>query len=127
MEEKYDTSYKTIIDAIDSYTSIEEDKTKMIKGVFPRAYTTRPGWSGGSFYDALKILGEEAAYDLAMNCQDILIQCLGIPRYYDLEGHDNTVDVLKLTKQILLCGGPHTNMNDPVISSQLGFEVNEVE
>jgi len=80
----------------------------MIKGVFPRAYAARLGWKGGSFYDALKILGKEAAYDLAMNCQNELLHCLGISRYYDLEGHDNTVDVLKLTKQILLYDSSHT-------------------
>ena len=122
-----DSSCQTIIEAIDIYITIEKDKTNMIKGVFPRAYATRLGWSGGSFYDALKILGETAPYDLAMKCQDILLQMLGIERYYDVEGHDNTVDVLKLTKRILLYCGPHTHKNDPVTSGQLGFEVNEVE
>ncbi|HUW44755.1 MAG TPA: hypothetical protein VMW50_03075 [Dehalococcoidia bacterium] len=98
-----DTSYPSIIEAIDIYIALEHDKNQMIKDVFPRARTIQPEWSGGSFYDALKILGETAPYDLAMKSQDALLQTvIGIERYYDIEGHDNTVDILNLTKRILL-------------------------
>ena len=119
--------FNKVIEAIDLFIALEHDKSQMIKDVFPRARAIQPEWRGGSFYDALKILEETPSYDLAMKSQDALLQTvIGIERYYDVEGHDNTVDVLKLTKRILLYHSSHMlGKEDVVKSSQLGFKIDE--
>jgi len=126
---KVDEALQPLIAAIDRFIALEHDKSQMIKDVFPRARALQPEWSGGSFYDALKILRETASYDLAMGLQDDLLKTrIGIKRYYDVEGHDNTVDVLKLTKRILLYHSSHTTGKEDVVkSSQLGFKINDEE